>query len=343
MMKEKKIVCFGELMLRLEEEGMPLEKVNLDTAIFVGSEANVAVSLATLGDYVSVVTRLPDNVVGHTAADKLKAFGVDTSLIKFTGDRIGTYYLKQGQSRQKSKTIYDRDNTPFSTLKPGDINWYEILKDASIFHTSGISIGISQSAADVTFEALEVADKLGLTISVDINYRSALWKYGADARETIIRLMQKADVMFGDAIEYEWLTGRQVPLEVTSSDDPVDLAVYEDWYKELHAICPRCSKMIIGTRNQVAPTHHLLTAFMLSDGNKMLHSVIHDITNVIDPVGVGDAFAAGSIHAALCFPDDAQKWLDYSLAAATLKNGIRGDFNLAKDEEILRLIEDSKR
>ena len=339
MMKEKKIVCFGELMLRLEEEGMPLEKVNFDTAKFVGSEANVAVSLATLGDKVSVVTRLPDNLVGHTAADKLKAFGVDTSLIQFQGDRIGTYYLQQGQSRQKSKTIYDRDNTPFSTLRPGDIDWHAILKDATVFHTSGISIGISQSAADVTFEALDVADELGLTISVDINYRSALWKYGADAKETITRLMQRADVMFGDAIEYEWLTGRKVPLEVTTANDPIDLDVYRDWYRELHAICPRCAKMIIGTRNQVAPTHHLLTAMMLNNGDEMLHSVIHDITNVIDPVGVGDAFAAGSIHAALCFPDDAQKWLDYSLAAATLKNYIPGDFNLAKDEEILRLVE----
>ena len=339
MMKEKKIVCFGELMLRLEEEGMPLEKVNLDTAKFVGSEANVAVSLATLGDKVSVVTRLPDNLVGHTAADKLKAFGVDTSLIQFQGNRIGTYYLQQGQSRQKSKTIYDRDNTPFSTLRPGDIDWHAILKDATVFHTSGISIGISQSAADVTFEALDVADELGLTISVDINYRSALWKYGADAKETITRLMQRADVMFGDAIEYEWLTGRKVPLEVTTANDPIDLDIYRDWYRELHAICPRCAKMIIGTRNQVAPTHHLLTAMMLNNGDEMLHSVIHDITNVIDPVGVGDAFAAGSIHAALCFPDDAQKWLDYSLAAATLKNYIPGDFNLAKDEEILRLVE----
>lgn len=326
-------------MLRLEEEGMPLEKVNLDTAKFVGSEANVAVSLATLGDNVSVVTRLPDNLVGHTAADKLKAFGVDTSLIQFQGDRIGTYYLQQGQSRQKSKTIYDRDNTPFSTLRPGDIDWHAILKDATVFHTSGISIGISQSAADVTFEALDVADELGLTISVDINYRSALWKYGADAKETITRLMQRADVMFGDAIEYEWLTGRKVPLEVTTANDPIDLDIYRDWYRELHAICPRCAKMIIGTRNQVAPTHHLLTAMMLNNGDEMLHSVIHDITNVIDPVGVGDAFAAGSIHAALCFPDDAQKWLDYSLAAATLKNYIPGDFNLAKDEEILRLVE----
>lgn len=337
-MKSKKIVCFGELMLRLEEEGQQLDNVNLDTAIFVGSEANVGVSLATLGDNVWMVTRLPDNVVGHTAAKKLQDFGVNTDLIMFEGDRIGTYFLQQGQSRQKSKTIYDRDNTPFSTLKPGDIDWHSILKDADIFHTTGISIGISQSAADVTFEALDVADELGLTISIDINYRSALWKYGADAHETITRLMQRADVMFGDAIEYEWLTGRRVPLEVTSADDPLDLATYEDWYKELHEICPRCGKMIIGTRNQVAPTHHLLTALMLSDGNKMLHSVIHDITNVIDPVGVGDAFAAGSIHAALNFPDDPQKWLDYSLAAATLKNYIPGDFNLAKDEEILDLI-----
>ena len=94
--------------------------------------------------------------------------------------------------------------------------------------------------------------------------------------------------------------------------------------------------MIIGIRSQPEPRHHVLTAIMIADG-KMIPSVIHDITDIVDPVGVGDAFAAGSIHAALNFPDDPQRWVDYALAAATLKNQVPGDFNLASDEQISKL------
>ena len=329
-----KVVSFGEIMLRMPEADMRVEDVDLSAGCFGGSEANAAVSLATLGDHVAYVTRLPDNAVGRAAAASLAKYGVDTSQLLYQGNKIGSYYLQQGASRQKSKTVYDRDNTAYSTLKPGDIPWHEILRDASVFHASGITAAISQSAADTVFEALDVADELGVTVSLDINYRKNLWQYGADARETLIRMMQRADIMFGDVLEYEFICQREpIPFRTADGQAP-DLAAYEQWYQELHQLCPRCSRMMIGIRNQITPNHHELTAVLLADGNKMFASPVQDITPVVDPVGVGDAFAAGSIHAALHFPDDAQLWLDYSLAAATLKNRVRGDFNLTTDEEI---------
>lgn len=338
MMKKNKVVCFGEMLVRLPEAGADPNSLCLEQTKFGGSEANVAVSLAQLGDEVIYVTRLPDNKVGHTAVERLHALGVDTSHVAYTGNKIGSYFLQQGASRQKSVTVYDRDNTAFSTLKPGDLPWRELLADAAVFHTSGISAAISQSAADAMFEAIEIAQEMGVKVSVDINYRKNLWQYGAEPRSTLIRLMQQADIMFGDAIEFEYISDkRPVPFEATSADFYMDLEAYSKWLDEFYALCPRCGKMIMGIRSQPAPTHHVLTAILLDDGH-MLHTRLNDITNVIDPVGVGDAFSAGSIHAALHFPDDGQKWLEYALSAATLKNQVPGDFNLSTDQQIMDFI-----
>jgi 2-dehydro-3-deoxygluconokinase len=335
-METMDVICFGEFMMRLDDASQSIETSNPEEVKFAGSEANVAVSLATLGDRVGYVTRLPIGIVGNAAVHRLAQYGIDTSRVLRSEGKIGSYFLQQGASRQKAKTVYDRDNTPFSSLRPGIIPWHDILKGAKVFHTSGISAAISQSSADATFEALDVADEMGLTVSFDINYRSALWNYGADPKETLVRMMQRCDVMFGDVIEFEYITGKRIPFEATSADYKMDLKAYEEWCGELHALCPRCKRMIIGIRSQPEPRHHVLTAIMIADG-KMIPSVIHDITDIVDPVGVGDAFAAGSIHAALNFPDDPQRWVDYALAAATLKNQVPGDFNLASDEQISKL------
>lgn len=337
-MMKKKVVCFGEMLVRLPEANADTNALCLEQTKFGGSEANVAVSLAQLGDEVMYITRLPDNKVGHAATERLKALGVDVSHVAYTGQKIGSYFLQQGASRQKSTTVYDRDNTAFSTLKPGDLPWHELLADAAVFHTSGISAAISQSAADAMFEAIDIAEQMGVMVSVDINYRKNLWQYGAEPRATLIRLMQKADIMFGDAIEFEYISDkRPVPFDAVSADYPVDLEGYAKWLDEFYQLCPKCGKMIIGVRSQPAPTHHVLTAMLLDNGH-MLHTRLNDITNVIDPVGVGDAFSAGSIHAALHFPEDGQKWLEYALSAATLKNQVPGDFNLSTDQQILDFI-----
>ena len=342
MNNNKKVVTFGELMLRMPKAGMKVSDLDLTQAKFGGSEANVAVSLATLGDRVAYVTRLPEGNVGQAAANRLKSFGVETDMIHYHGNKIGSYYLQEGASRQKAQTVYDRDNTAYSTLSPRDIDWYEALKDASVLHASGITAAISQSAADTVFEALDVADELGVTVSFDINYRKGLWKYGADPHATLVRMMQRADVMFGDALEYEYITNREPVAHLLNDEDLQDhLDEYQKWVDELHDLCPRCAHMIIGIRNQIASDHHTLTALMYAD-KKMYHTVVHDIHPVLDPVGVGDAFAAGSIHAALHFLDDAQRWVNYSLAAATLKNRVKGDFNLTTDEEIQELLVQNK-
>ncbi len=339
-MTKQKIVTFGELLLRFSKlDHLRLTQGDMFTSKYGGSEANVAVSLATLGEDVTYITRLPDTPVGHAGVQCLAQLGVDVSHVLYGGQRIGTYYLEPSAGMRPAKVVYDRANSAYFDLKPGMIPWRDILKDAAIFHVSGITAAISQQAADATFEALDIADELGITVSFDINYRKNLWKYGADPRETLSKMLSRCDMMFGDAIEFEWICQRQQPpFTATDSHFEMQMDEYREWFDDIHATWPRCRHWLMGMRNMVASNHHTLTALLWTDG-ELLQAPIHNIPDVIDPVGVGDAFMAGLLHAYRRFPGDKQLWLNYSLAASAMKNTIPGDFNLATDEEIMNLVE----
>ena len=339
-MAKQKIVTFGELLLRFSKlDHLRLTQGDMFTSKYGGSEANVAVSLATLGEDVTYITRLPDTPVGHAGAMCLAQLGVDTTHVLYGGNRIGTYYFEPAAGMRSAKVIYDRANSAYYDLKPGMIDWRKELKDAAIFHVSGITAAISQQAADATFEALDIADELGVTVSFDINYRKNLWRYGADPRETIGRMLGRCDMMFGDAIEFEWLCQRQQPpFTALDSNFEMQMDEYREWFDEIHAQFPRCRNWLMGMRNMVASNHHTLTALLWTDG-ELLQAPIINIPDVVDPVGVGDAFMAGLIHAFHANPENKQLQLEYALAAAALKNTVPGDFNLSSDEEIMDVVE----
>ena len=338
-MKRQRIVTFGELLLRFSKPGqLRLTQGDMFTSKYGGSEANVAVSLATLGDDVTYITRLPDTPVGHAGAMNLAQLGVDISHVIYGGQRIGTYYFEPAAGMRAAKVVYDRAGSAYYDLKPGMIPWRDILKNADIFQVSGITAAISQQAADATFEALDIAEELGVTISFDINYRKNLWRYGADPRETLSRMLSRCDMMFGDAIEFEWLSQHpQPPFTATDSNFKMQMDEYRQWFDELHARFPRLRHWLMGMRNMVSSTHPPLTALLWTEG-ELLQAPIIDIPDVVDPVGVGDAFMGGFLHAISAFPGDRQQQLNYSLAAAALKNTIPGDFNLATDAEIMDVV-----
>ena len=339
-MDRQKIVTFGELLLRFSKPGhLRLTQGDMFTCKYGGSEANVAVSLASQGEDVTYITRLPDTPVGHAGAQCMAQMGVDISRIVYGGQRIGTYYFEPAAGMRAAKVVYDRDHSAYYDLAPGMIDWRTILKDADIFQVSGITAAISQQAADATFEALDIADELGITISFDINYRKNLWKYGADPRKTLQRMLSRCDMMFGDAIEFEWISQHpQPPFTATDSNFKMQIPEYREWFDELHAQYPRCKQWLMGMRNIVDSNHHTLTALLFTDG-QLLEAPVIDIPDVVDPVGVGDAFMGGFLHAINIFPGDREKQLNYSLAAASLKNTIPGDFNLSTEEEILATME----
>ena len=172
----KKIVTFGELMLRLAPEGY-LRFVQSDKfeATFGGAEANVAVSLANYGENAVFVTKLPSHEIGQMAVNSLRKFGVDTTEIVRGGERVGIYYCEKGASQRPSKVIYDRAGSAIAKADIQDFDWEKILKGASWFHVTGITPALSESAAEITVAACKKAKEMGITVSTDLNYRKKLW------------------------------------------------------------------------------------------------------------------------------------------------------------------------
>jgi 2-dehydro-3-deoxygluconokinase len=199
MSTQKKVVCFGEIMMRLNTPFHQRFRQAAALEIFYGgSEANVSVLLAQLGIPSSFVTRLPLNDLGQSALEAIRHYGVDTSSIERGDDRLGLYFTETSNSLRPSKVIYDRKDSAFANLASGMIPWSEIFKTASWFHWSGISAAVSSGAAEVCMDAVRAAKKAGLKISADLNYRSTLWKWGKHPSEVMPELLSYCDVITGD-------------------------------------------------------------------------------------------------------------------------------------------------
>jgi 2-dehydro-3-deoxygluconokinase len=182
----KKVVTFGEIMLRLAPQGfLRFSQANNFDVVYGGGESNVAVSLANYGVPVDFVTRLPKNDIGTCAMMEMRKRGVGVDKIIYGGDRLGIYFLETGAVSRGSKVVYDRAHSAISEIKPGMVDWKSVFKDVAWFHWTGITPAISQGAADACLEAVKVASEMGVTISTDLNYRAKLWNYGGD-REKIM-------------------------------------------------------------------------------------------------------------------------------------------------------------
>lgn len=337
---EKSFVTFGEILMRWSPLGaLRMGQSNLWEGQFGGSEANVAVSLAVLGEKVGYVSRIPANAVGDSCLHTLRCQGIDVGDVVRGGDRLGGYYFEHAADLRKSLVVYDRQGSSFYSAAPGMFPWRDILSRAHTFHCSGITCAVSQSAADATFEAVRTAREMGLRITCDINYRKNLWKYeGANAHDTLNALMQYSDFIFGDQDEWEVATGvKKISEEGMMADSKLDMEAYGRYFEEMHRQFPHCSEMMLGLRNQLSTNHHTLTALLWCKG-KIYQSRIYDITHIVDSVGVGDAFVAAYLHASRKWQDDPQLWLDFSIAAAMMKNSIVGDANLVTEEEILEVL-----
>lgn len=335
---ENTIVTFGELLLRLSKPGLQrLCQGSTFTGDYGGSEANVSVSLACLGDNVTFLSRLPHNVVGDAALMHLRGFGVDVSHVVRGGDRLGSYYFEKAAAMRNSHVVYDRKDSSFYTLRRGMIPWQEALRGASLFHCSGITCAISDESMRATFDGVDVADRMGLAICCDINYRKNLWNYGASAHDVLFRLLQHSDVIFGDQNEWEVASGvPHIPFEARTAAYTIDRAAYRDYFRRMHALFPRCRKMIMALRNQLESSHHILTGLLYdAAGDALFTARLYDIEPVVDPMGVGDAFVAAYLHAFRRWGDDNQRCLDFGLSASAMKNTIPGDQNLVSESEII--------
>ena len=173
---KKRVITFGEIMLRLAPEGY-YRFVQTDKwgATFGGGEANVAVSLANYEIDSVFVTKLPTHEIGQAAVNALRRYGVDTSMIVRGGDRIGIYFLEKGAAQRPSKVIYDRAGSSIAMSSNQDFDWEKIFLNADWFHFTGITPALNDSVAAICKEACVVAKKMGIKISCDLNYRKKLW------------------------------------------------------------------------------------------------------------------------------------------------------------------------
>jgi 2-dehydro-3-deoxygluconokinase len=333
---EKSVVTFGEIMLRLATPGY--ERFCQSTsfeASYGGGEANVAVSLANFGIPVKYISRLPDNDIGRSALMALRKLGVDTSEIIFGGDRLGIYFLETGAVSRGSKVIYDRAHSSISEIKTELIDWDSIFDKASWFHWTGITPAISENAADVCLEAVKTAKRKGLTVSVDLNYRNKLWKWGKTPGEVMPKLVACCDIILGNEEDAEKVFEIHPDgVDVTSGN--IDGNEYESVGRQLMEKFPKAKKIIITLRGSVNANHNTWSG-VLWDGKRLFKAPEYNITHIVDRVGGGDSFMGGLIYGLDTYGHD-QKALDFAVAASCLKHTIKGDFNMVSVSEVEKLM-----
>ncbi len=334
-----KIVTFGEIMLRLATPGyLRFSQTNELSATFGGGEANVAVSLANYGMDAEFVTRLPENDIAAACVKDLHKHGVKTNHIVYGGDRMGIYFLETGAVARASKVVYDRAHSAISEIKPGMIDWVQVLAGADWFHWTGITPAISQGAADVCLEAIQTANRLGILVSCDLNYRKNLWKYGKKASEVMPDLVAGCDIILGNEEDAEKVFGiKPEGFDVTATAGEVNAAEFESVCTQLMQRFPRARKVIITLRGSINANHNTWGG-VLYDGKQLFQSPRYDITHIVDRVGGGDSFMGGLIYGLLTYPQDDQQALNFAVAASCLKHTIYGDYNEVTVKEVENLM-----
>lgn len=335
----KKVVTFGEIMLRLSPaENLRFSQVNNFDVIYGGGESNVAVSLANYGVPVEFVTRLPKNDLGECALMEMRKRGVGTQHIAFGGDRLGIYFLETGAVSRGSKVVYDRAHSAIAEIESGMINWDSVFDGVEWFHWTGITPAISQGAADVCLEAVKAASAKGITISTDLNYRAKLWNYGGDREAIMTELTSFCDVILGNEEDAEKHFGiHPEGLDVYKHGHEVKAASFKSVCEQMMNKFPRAKKVITTLRGSISASHNTW-AGVLYDGKKMYETRQYQITHIVDRVGGGDSFMGGLIYGLLNYPENDQNALDFAVAASCLKHTIKGDANLVTVEEVEKLM-----
>ena len=328
----KKVITFGEIMLRLSPPNYKrfIQADSFDVT-YGGGEANVAVSLANFGLDAYYVTKLPNNPLGDAALSYLRQFGVKTDYIIRGGDRLGIYFLEIGAAQRPSKVVYDRANSSIAKAKVGDFNWDKIFKDAIWFHFTGITPALSDSASELTLEAVKKAKEMDVKVSCDLNYRGKLWSQ-EKANKVMTQLMDYVDVALGNEEDAEKIFGIKAPKsDVTSGK--LSEEGYRFVAKELIKRF-NFNLVAITLRESYSASDNGWSA-LIYDGKDFYTSTKYKI-HIVDRVGGGDAFAGGLIYS-LINGKETKEALEFAVAAACLKHTIPGDFNMVDADEVRSL------
>ena len=322
---------FGELMLRLSPPGNErfLQSPSFE-ASFGGGEANVAVSLARFGHAARFISVIPANPLGDAAVAELMRRGVGTSSIVRSDGRLGIYFAEPGAGPRPSVVLYDRESSAIALAAPGAIDWGRALEGVDWFHTIGITPALSRSAAALTREAVDAARSRGIRISIDLNFRSKLWRYGVPAPEVMRVLFAEADL--GIANEEDCRLALSMRGGAFGPDGAADPDLVEELLEAVMAEFPRLERMAVTLRESRSADHNVWSAALRGRSGFRMGPRL-EIFPVVDRIGAGDAFAAGLIHGLHAF-DSEEDALAFAVAASGLKHTVPGDFNLASEAEV---------
>lgn len=327
-----KIITFGEIILRLSTNiGERLYKTNQLTMHYGGAEANVSVSLANFGHDVYIVSKVPKNALGNAAKFQLESNGVHTDYLLKGGERLGTYYLETGVGERNAQVTYDRKYSSISKLVADEIDFDKIFEDATLFHVTGITPALSKDLADLTLLLLKKAKEKGVITSFDFNYRSKLWSQ-QEAASTFKQFLPYVDICFCgelDAIHF---------LGMDKLDESIDEAErLKRYYEEIQSLYPNIKYLSSTFREVISASMNRLQGNYYTNG-VLYQSKVHQIDQIVDRVGAGDAFAAGILHGVLKGMEP-EKTVSFATAGSALKHTILGDSNSFSEDEIMAFCE----
>lgn len=328
----KKVVTFGEIMMRLNPENhLRFLQADKFEATYAGGEANVAVSLANYGVNAAFVSKVPAHEIGQNAVNALRHYGVDISCVTRGGDRLGLYFVEKGASQRASKVIYDRAGSAIALAQPSDFDWETIFQGADWFHFTGITPALGGDLPEICLEACKAAHKLGVSVSCDLNYRKKLWSR-EKAGEVMSKLMPYVDVCIANEEDAKDVFG----IEAADTDLNTGKISQEGYISVAKQIVDRfgCKKVAITLRGSLSASVNEWAGMLYSEGNACF-SPKYTI-QIIDRVGGGDSFGGGLIYALLSEYND-QEAINFAVAASCLKHTIEHDFNLVSVAEVKAL------
>ena len=330
------VATFGEIMLRLSPPGFErfLQSPQF-VATWGGGEANVAVSISQLGGRSRYITVLPaSNPLADACIGELRRFGVDTAHIVRAAGRLGVYFVEAGANQRASTVVYDRAGSAIAIAGPGAVSWDQSLDGAGWFHITGITPALSESAAALALESLQAARAKGLRISIDLNFRKNLWKWGHPAHTVMPDLVKLAHVCIANEEDCQKCLGIDADVDVEKG------SLQHEKYKVLCATVldryPNLEKIAITLRESRNASQNGWSA-CLHNRKEFLLSKAYEITHIVDRVGGGDSFAAGLIYGLQNLGSDLEG-LEFAVAASALKHSIPGDFSRFTAAEVKALV-----
>jgi 2-dehydro-3-deoxygluconokinase len=320
-----RVVTFGELLLSLGSKGnCRLVQAEEFTVRYTGAEANVAVSLAHFGVEAFVVSKVPAHDIGQACINALRKYGVNTEHIIHGGDRLGSLYMETGASQRPTKVIYDRAPSSFRQIRSDDLDWDAVLAGKDWFHFSGTAPALGREVVEVLVAGLNVAKRLGVTVSCDCNYRSKLWSL-EDAGRMLTALMPLVDVVFCGKDDPRKLFGIEAESPTAGPDEMAELLRRRF---DLDIVAMTLREAVSASVNRWSA--------LLCRREGIYRSRCYEI-QIVDRVGGGDSFAAGLIFGLLS-QYEPQRAIEFATAASCLKHSIPGDFNLSTREEVEQLL-----